>query len=256
MLLIVLGLVLVSGIFVVGLTDTAKADSVISIIPVGTHPRDIAYDSANGEIYVANSDSNTVSVISTATTQSIPPDTIITSAVDGNGATIQNGRSTVSTSIEIGFKGTPGTNSIAGFECSLDGSAFSTCLSPITLNNLAAGIEHNFQVRAVDTASNRDPTPASLSWTILTPQQAIEQLIQIVNGLNLNKGLQTSLIASLNAALNSLTQNNPNSHVAACNQLNAFVNKVQSATQNGQFMTSQALQLMKSAENIQKALGC
>jgi hypothetical protein len=50
------------------------------------------------------------------------PATLITSAVDGNGVTIQNGTgTTLSTSVKFTFTGS-GVNSIASFECSLDGS--------------------------------------------------------------------------------------------------------------------------------------
>jgi hypothetical protein len=58
------------------------------------------------------------------------PNTIITSAVDGNG------ESTSSNSVTFQFTDTPGSNAIAGFQCSLDNSAFSPCASPTGLTNL------------------------------------------------------------------------------------------------------------------------
>jgi hypothetical protein len=82
----------------------------------------------------------------------------------------------------------------------------SSCSSPFTASNLNAGVEYSFKVRAIDSFGNKDATRASLSWLILTPQQAIEQLIQFIKSMNLDHGLQTSLIASLNAAEKSLTQ--------------------------------------------------
>jgi hypothetical protein len=108
-------------------------------------------------------------------------------------------------------------------------------------------------VRAIDTLGNKDPTLAKFSWTIITPKQGIELLIQLVKSMNLDHGLQTSLIASLNVALNSLAYNN---QVPACNQLNAFVNKIQAAALSGHLDTADALQLMQSVEVIQKASGC
>jgi YVTN family beta-propeller protein len=45
------------------LLGTAKADSMIGAVPVGNGPMGIGYDSANGNMYVANFYSNTVSVI-------------------------------------------------------------------------------------------------------------------------------------------------------------------------------------------------
>ena len=70
---------------------------------------------------------------------------------------------------------------IAAIECSLDDSQFSACTSSLTLNNLAAGTSHAFQVRATDTSGNTNPTPVSFIWTVvaigtLPPQPPIPPL--------------------------------------------------------------------------------
>jgi hypothetical protein len=54
----------------------------------------------------------------------------------------------------------PGT-----FECSLDGSAFGECDSPVSYNDLPDGT-HTFEVRAIDRAGNVDASPAAATWTI------------------------------------------------------------------------------------------
>jgi hypothetical protein len=111
----------------------------------------------------------------------IPPDTIITSAVDGNNVRLNNGDSTDSNKITFTFTGTDNV-AVAGFECRLDSSNeadFAPCTSPITYNNLNAGV-HTFEVRAIDTSGNKDPTPASFSWKILvspTGEQEAPNLI-------------------------------------------------------------------------------
>jgi hypothetical protein len=127
----------------------------------------------------------------------VPPShTTITSATDGN--PVQNGSSTVSTSITFRVKATPGTYPMAGFECSLDGSSFSNCPSTnpgtVTYNNLVAGQQHTFAVRAVDTQGNQDHNSANFSWTVLTPTQAIQKLIGTIDSMNLPKGTSTSLL--------------------------------------------------------------
>ncbi len=57
----------------------------------------------------------------------------------------------------------PGT-----FECQLDGGGFSACTSPKQYTSVLNG-SHTFDVRAIDTTSNVDPTPATYSWTIQNP---------------------------------------------------------------------------------------
>ncbi len=55
------------------------------------------------------------------------------------------------------------------FECNLDSSGFSPCVSPKDFTGLAEG-SHTFEVRATDGMGNTDPTPAAYSWLIdLTP---------------------------------------------------------------------------------------
>jgi hypothetical protein len=54
------------------------------------------------------------------------------------------------------------------FECSLDAGAYTACTSPKAYSGLAVG-NHEFRVRARDSAGNADPSPATHSWTIIAP---------------------------------------------------------------------------------------
>ncbi|MHA2647799.1 MAG: choice-of-anchor J domain-containing protein [bacterium JZ-2024 1] len=58
------------------------------------------------------------------------------------------------------------------FECSLDGSPFSTCPSTANYTHLAEG-HHTFRARARDLAGNVDPTPGSYTWRIDTTPPAL-----------------------------------------------------------------------------------
>jgi len=138
----------------------------------------------------------------------------------------------------------------------LDNNAFFPCTNPTTLTNLPAG-KHNFQVRAVDTAGNRDPTPASFSWNILTPAEGIQQLIQIINGMHLNSGIQAGLDAQLNAILTTLSSHSNNNLPFACPRLNALTNAViPGYLRAGQLNSNQAAQLIQSTQAIRTALHC
>lgn len=80
------------------------------------------------------------------------PDTTLT---DGPTGTVR------STSASFAFSGEPA----GGFECRLDGEAWSRCESPHALAWLADG-EHAFAVRSVDAAGNADGSPATRTWTV------------------------------------------------------------------------------------------
>jgi hypothetical protein len=185
------------------------------------------------------------------------PATLITSAVDGNGVTIQNGTgTTLSTSVKFTITGS-GVNNIASFQCSLDESSFSTCATTnpgtVTYNGLAAGQQHTFAVSAVDTQGIKDPTPVTFSWTVLTPTQAIQKLINTIDSFNLPTGTTTSLEAPLNAAITQLSHNN---NAAACTQLNNFLNQVSTKQTNRELTSQQAADLRQQTAAIQRAIGC
>jgi ELWxxDGT repeat protein len=87
-----------------------------------------------------------------------PPETTI-DAGPTNGSTI------TTTSASFTFSGTPGDT--ARFQCSLDGGPFNGCTSPHTFTGLSEG-PHTVAVRAIDAASNVDPTPAQRTLTVDT----------------------------------------------------------------------------------------
>jgi hypothetical protein len=86
-----------------------------------------------------------------------PPDTYIVTAPEVF---------TSATTATFTFSGSDDT-AIAKYQCSLDGAAFADCLSPHAFSNLTPKT-YSFNVRAVDAAGNKDPTPAAHSWTVDT----------------------------------------------------------------------------------------
>jgi hypothetical protein len=193
----------------------------------------------------------------------VPPNTSITRAVDGNNAILSltnpSAAATVSKSVTITFTGIDNVG-IRSFQCSLDGKPFANCSSPITFNNLAFGT-HTFQVRAIDTAGNEDPTPATFTWTVLTPAQGIQNLKAFVNGM---QGVSSSSKASLNArldgALKYLTDSSTSNDRGACTQLDGFIRTANSFARAGNISTQQANQIIQalpySAQAIKTSLAC
>jgi hypothetical protein len=84
------------------------------------------------------------------------------------------------------------------FECSLDGAPFESCGATYTVE-MQNGL-HRLQVRAVDSAGDRDPTPAAYEWTvmvdsleppvILEPQDGavVYSLSPTISGTSIPKG--------------------------------------------------------------------
>jgi hypothetical protein len=85
----------------------------------------------------------------------MPPDTVLVAGpiglIDSSDATFVFG----------------GTTASDRFECSLNGGSFLPCPSVHNVVGLAPG-EHVLAVRAVDIGGERDPTPVSAPWTVVT----------------------------------------------------------------------------------------
>ncbi|MCP3145283.1 Ig-like domain-containing protein, partial [Pyxidicoccus xibeiensis] len=92
----------------------------------------------------------------------------------------------------------------ATYECSVDGAAFVACTDPVTFNGFAEG-NHTLAVRAVDTAGNVDPTPATYAWTVdLTPTPA-PVIVTPANGAVLDSGIVTITGTATDATSVTLT---------------------------------------------------
>lgn len=86
-------------------------------------------------------------------------------------------------------------------------------------------------------------------------QSAADQttaLVGAVQGLNLPAGNKTSLLAKLNAALQSIATGHT---LTACNQLSAFINEVQ-AQAGKKIAAADAAALIAVASHIRATLGC
>jgi uncharacterized delta-60 repeat protein len=100
--------------------------------------------------------SNSSSAVTGWTIDTVAPDTTITSAPAG---------SVASTTATITF--TTNETGNVSFLCQLDGGAPGGCVSPMTYSFLAQG-SHTVSVTAQDLAGNKDPTPATATWSVDT----------------------------------------------------------------------------------------
>jgi len=94
---------------------------------------------------------------------------------------------------------------------------------------------------------------ATTTVTVQTPQQALTSIGVYVQGLKgLNGGQKNSLIAKLDAASASITRGNT---TAATNQLNAFLNELQTDLNAGRISNDDMTALRGAVNNVQAALG-
>lgn len=100
-----------------------------------------------------------------------------------------------------------------------------------------------------------DSVQITVDVPVITPSQAIQNLIDTVLSMNIHPGTENSLISNLDSAIDKLTDDNPNNDSAACGQLSSFVDKVNA--QDGKKLTAeQAETLRELATNIESSIGC
>jgi len=96
---------------------------------------------------------------------------------------------------------------------------------------------------------DRYPFMKESGWEIPTPEQAICDLIDLVQSMNLQQGIDNSLDAKLTAVLHALEALNADQRNDAINKLNAFINEVEA--QRGKKLTNeQADYLIAATQEI------
>lgn len=112
------------------------------------------------------------------------------------------------TAAQFVFSSTDNLSGLNRYECSLDGSAYTTCVSSRNLSGLAVG-HHTFSVRSVDNAANVSVV-RTFNWQINVPApsgalspamnleyvdaQGVRQLVQVVNGQTTVYGIAPFLV--------------------------------------------------------------
>ncbi len=88
---------------------------------------------------------------------------------------------------------------------------------------------------------------------VITPQQATQNLINLIGSMGLPMGTTTSLQAPLGELIAMINAANQNS---ACDKLDAFISTVNTYLAQGKLTSAQASQLLRQANLIEDSLGC
>ncbi|KKQ43728.1 MAG: OmpA domain protein [Candidatus Moranbacteria bacterium GW2011_GWC2_37_8] len=136
-------------------TVVVKVDDIV-VVKTSGQSLDALSD-ASHTITIESTDSagNINTTTNTFTVDTIAPNTTISSQPSDPSITAS---ASLEFSAEIG----------ATFECKLDSGSYAACTSLKAYTGLADG-SHTFLVRAIDTATNVDASPASYTWTIDLP---------------------------------------------------------------------------------------
>ena len=160
-----------------------------------------------------------------------PPETMLGNVTVGWLGSITSGDTTPSVDINFDFNGTDLVG-IKHYECRLDNGAWKSAhtLSDIfgekinicTYTGVRDPGSHNFQVRAVDTSENKDPSPPSFMWNIESPVEATQGLITQVNNIYPTLQLDPPLHQVVEDLSDTSTSNDANS----CYLFNSFMNEI------------------------------
>jgi len=160
-----------------------------------------------------------------------PPETMLGNITVGWFGSITSGDTTPSVDINFNFNGTDLVG-ISHYECRLDTGAWKSAhtLSDIfgekinicTYTGVRDPGSHNFQVRAVDTSENKDPSPPSFMWNIESPVEATQGLITQVNNIYPTLKLDPPLHQVVEDLSDTSTSNDANS----CYLFNSFMNEI------------------------------
>lgn len=180
---------------------------------------------------------NTGSAFFTVTIQdTVAPSVVINAVTDDAGESILNGDTTTSNEINFDFSGED-TVGVVRYECSLNGSVFTVCSSPVSYVGLQ-NMTHTFVVRAFDMAGLY--SEAMFSWNIeqATSLYGIEEVIVEIQGIldtNPDKKQRWALkhaIKKLNEALTALNFESPRYYLASI-KASLALKKVEYAKRKG-----------------------
>jgi hypothetical protein len=190
-----------------------------------------------------------------------PPETMLGNVTVGWLGSIAAGDTTPSVDTNFDFNGTDLVG-VSHYECRLDNGGWKSAhaLSDIlgekinicTFTGVRDPGRHNFEVRAVDTSGNKDPSPPSFMWNIESPVEALQGLIAQVNSIYQTLNLDPPLRQAADDLSDTSTSDDANS----CYSLNSFMNEIKVQNMIGTLSLIDLNDFTKSTHAIMDNIGC
>ena len=190
-----------------------------------------------------------------------PPETMLGDVTVGWLGSITAGDTTPSVDINFDFNGTDLVG-VSHYECQLDNGGWKSVHTPSEINAEKTNIctykgvrdpgAHNFEVRAVDTSGNKDPSPASFMWNIESPDVAVKGLITQVNSIYQSLNLDPPL----NQAVEDLSDKSVSNDGNSCYMLSSFMNEIKVQNMIGSLSLTDLNDFAKTTLAIMDNIGC
>jgi hypothetical protein len=192
-----------------------------------------------------------------------PPETMLGNVTVGWLGSITSGDMTPSVDINFDFNGTDLVG-ISHYECRLDNGAWKSAhtssdisgekINICTYTGLRNPGSHNFQVRAVDTSGNKDPSPPSFMWNIESPDDAIQGLITQVNSIYQTLNLDPPLRQAVEDLSDTSTSTSDDAN--SCYMLNSFMNEIKVQNMIGSLSLTDLNDFATTTLAIMDNIGC
>ena len=134
------------------------------------------------------------------------------------------------------------------YDCTADGTfeIVDSALAEVACGYPEAG---TFTARGLIADKDGGTTSYDVPITVLSPAEALARLLDLVESMNFQQGIDNSLDAKLDAAAGALAELDNNNNAAASNTLQAFINSVE-AQRDSKITAEQADSLIALAQRI------
>jgi PKD repeat protein len=143
---------------------------------------------------------------------------------------------------------------IVSYEWDFDNDGeFDDATGITTMISFATSETYTVGLRVTDDAGSTNSNTAQI--TVITTINAIQNLLDKIHSMNLQTGLETSLVSNLDSAIKKLLDDDSNNDGATCGELGSFGNKINA--QDGKKLThEQAESFRDLISDIKSSTGC